>query len=131
MSTYLLAAVISQFDFTEGKKEESQVQFRIWSRKSVKKQTALAAKIGPKILAFYGKLFKTPFPLPKLDMIAVPDFLTGAMENWGLITYREIFLLHKPGESSVANHERVHVVIAHELSHQWFGNLVTMKWWNE
>ena len=79
----------------------------------------------------YEEKFKTKFPLPKQDMIALPDFLTGAMENWGLITYREILLLNKPEESSASDKETTEIVVAHELSHQWFGNLVTMKWWSE
>ena len=82
-------------------------------------------------MSFYEEKFKTKFPLPKQDMIALPDFLTGAMENWGLITYREILLLNKPEESSASDKETTEIVVAHELSHQWFGNLVTMKWWSE
>ena len=131
MSTYLLAAVVSHFDFRQSDQQESNVTFRIWSRESVKDQTKLAAVIGPKILSFYEEKFKTKFPLPKQDMIALPDFLTGAMENWGLITYREILLLNKPEESSASDKETTEIVVAHELSHQWFGNLVTMKWWSE
>ena len=72
-----------------------------------------------------------PYPLPKLDMAAIPDFAAGAMENWGLITYRESALLVDPAHSSAATKQRVAIVVAHEIAHQWFGNLVTMDWWNQ
>ncbi len=131
MSTYLLALIVTRFTFRKSKPQGNGVEFRIWSRKSVMDQTELAAEIGPKILEFYEDRFKTKFPLQKQDMIAIPDFMFGAMENWGLITYREVFLLNKPGKSSAADREWTEIVIAHELSHQWFGNLVTMEWWTE
>lgn len=69
--------------------------------------------------------------LHSVDLIAIPDFGTGAMENWGLITYRETSILYDPEESSTNIHEWIGTIVAHELAHQWFGNLVTMKWWND
>ena len=66
-----------------------------------------------------------------IDLIAIPDFGTGAMENWGLITYRETSILYDPEESSTNIHEWIGTIVAHELAHQWFGNLVTMKWWDD
>jgi puromycin-sensitive aminopeptidase len=69
--------------------------------------------------------------LPKLDLIAIPDFAAGAMENWGAITYREVALLVDPAHSSAATKQRVAIIIAHEIAHMWFGNLVTMAWWND
>jgi aminopeptidase N len=131
MSTYLLAFVISYFNFRQSKTQSNNVQFRIWSRKSVMDQTVLASEIGLKVLMFYENLFKIKFPLPKQDMIAIPDFMMGAMENWGLITYREVYLLNKGDKSSAADRELTELVISHELSHQWFGNLVTVDWWSE
>jgi aminopeptidase N len=71
------------------------------------------------------------FPLPKQDMIAIPDFGAGAMENWGLITYRETALLYKEGVSAASNKQRIAIVVSHELAHQWFGNLVTPSWWTD
>jgi aminopeptidase N len=94
-------------------------------------QTVLAAEVGPQILEFFERHYNVPFPLPKMDMIAIPDFGSGAMENWGLITYRETALLYKEGESSISDREGIVATIAHELAHQWFGNLVTMEWWTE
>ena len=94
-------------------------------------QTELAAKVGPSILEFFERHYNVKFPLPKMDMIAIPDFSAGAMENWGLITYRETALLFKEGETSMSDRESIIATIAHELAHQWFGNLVTMEWWTE
>lgn len=90
-----------------------------------------ASEIGPKALEYFEKFFNIPYPLPKQDMVAIPDFSAGAMENWGLVTYREAYLLYDPKVSSKTSQHNVASVIAHELAHQWFGNLVTMKWWTD
>ena len=103
----------------------------MWSRKELLPQTAYAADIGPRILSHYEDLFGEPFPLPKQDLVAVPDFAAGAMENWGLVVFRENALLYEEGVSSVVGLDWVALVVAHELAHQWFGNLVTMEWWTE
>ena len=131
MPTYLLAFVVSNFTFRPSITLANGVEFKIWSRKSVLDQTELAADIGPKLQVFFETQFKIPYPLPKQDMIAVPDFIMGAMENWGLIIYKESFLLFNENKSSAAQKELTEFVIAHEISHQWFGNLVTMEWWTE
>ena len=72
-----------------------------------------------------------PYPLPKMDMIAIPDFSAGAMENWGLVTYRNVYLLFDEKNSSAKAKQGVAYVVGHELAHQWFGNLVTMEWWSD
>jgi aminopeptidase N len=131
MSTYLLAFVVSRFTFRQSKTLNNGVEFRTWSRKSVMDQTGLAAEIGPKLIEFFEKQFKIPYPLPKLDVIAVPDLIIEAMENWGLITCRESYILFKEGTSSAAQQALINLVLAHEISHQWLGNLVTMDWWTE
>ena len=131
MSTYLVAFVASEFEFRESALDDNNVRFRIWCRKDAIEQTEYAADIGPRILKYYESYFGVPYPLPKQDMIAIPDFSAGAMENWGLITYRETALLYEEGVTSSYGQERVRTVIAHELAHQWFGNLVTMEWWTE
>ena len=95
-----------------------QVRFRIWSEPSSLDQTEYARDIGPKILKFFEDYFRVPFPLPKQDMIAIPDFAAGAMENWGLITYRETALLYKEGVSAASNRQRIAIVVSHELAHQ-------------
>ena len=89
MSTYLVAFVVSKFKFEETTRENN-VRFRIWSEPNSLDQTAYARDIGPKMLEFFESYFNVKFPLPKQDMIAIPDFGAGAMENWGLITYRSV-----------------------------------------
>ena len=120
MSTYLVAFVVSKFKYKEITRS-NDVRFRIWYEPNSLDQTAYARDIGPKILEFFEGYFNVKFPLPKQDMIAIPDFGAGAMENWGLITYRETALLFKEGVSSVSNKQRIAIVVSHELAHQWFG----------
>ena len=131
MSSYLLAFVISRYVYKEGDTSSSGVQFKFWSRKSVSEQISLITDIGPKILDFYDHTFNIPFPLPKVDMAAIQNFASRGMENWGLITYLESYILYSEKKSSVADKELIVHVTAHELAHQWFGNLVTMEWWTE
>ncbi|XP_011844804.1 PREDICTED: endoplasmic reticulum aminopeptidase 2 isoform X2 [Mandrillus leucophaeus] len=103
----------------------------IYASPDKRNQTHYALQVSLKLLDFYEKYFDINYPLPKLDLIAIPDFASGAMENWGLITYRETSLLFDPKTSSASDKLWVTKVIAHELAHQWFGNLVTMEWWND
>ncbi|KAH1012794.1 hypothetical protein HUJ05_011888 [Dendroctonus ponderosae] len=132
MSTYLVAYVVSDFHYKEAEPiDNNNVTFRIWSRQDAIDQVDFAKDVGPKALRFYEKFFNIGYPLPKQDMIAIPDFSAGAMENWGLITYRESYLLYDPKVSAKVSQHSVASVIAHELAHQWFGNLVTMKWWTD
>lgn len=132
MSTYLVAYTINDFEYRESVvKMTDDVVFRIWARRDAIDQVDYAKYVGPKVLKFYEDYFDIKFPLPKMDMIAIPDFSAGAMENWGLVTYRETALLYSPMVSSSSSQHRVASVIAHELAHQWFGNLVTMKWWTD
>lgn len=91
-------------------------------------QVDFAKEVGPKALKFYEKFFNIDYPLPKQDMIAIPDFSAGAMENWGLITYRESYLLYDPKVSTKTSQHSVASVIAHELAHQWFGTLKDSKY---
>ncbi|KAB1257137.1 Aminopeptidase N [Camelus dromedarius] len=132
MSTYLLAFIVSEFTCVEGK-SANDVLIRIWARPNATAEghgIYALNKTGP-ILDFFAHHYATSYPLPKSDQIALPDFNAGAMENWGLVTYRENALLFDPLSSSISNKERVVTVIAHELAHQWFGNLVTLAWWND
>ncbi|XP_041649467.1 aminopeptidase N-like [Cheilinus undulatus] len=132
MSSYLLALIVC--DFTSIQLTQSEdVLVRIWARKKAidDGQGEYALKVTEPILQFYEQYYNVPYPLSKSDQIALPDFGAGAMENWGLITYRETDLLYDPFMSSNGNKERVTSVIAHELAHQWFGNLVTVRWWND
>lgn len=132
MSTYLLAYIVSEFKNVESVSPNG-VQIRIWARPSAIDQGhgAYALNVTGPILNFFAQHYDTPYPLEKSDQIGLPDFNAGAMENWGLVTYRESALLYDPRSSSIGNKERTVTVIAHELAHQWFGNLVTVDWWND
>ncbi|XP_036133941.1 aminopeptidase N [Molossus molossus] len=134
MSTYLLAYIVCEFTHVEESNPTNKdVLIRIWSRPSATSEGhgMYALNVTGPILRFFEQHYNTPYPLPKSDQIALPDFNAGAMENWGLVTYRESALLFDPASSSSSNKERVVTVIAHELAHQWFGNLVTVAWWND
>ncbi|XP_072515876.1 aminopeptidase N-like [Salminus brasiliensis] len=132
MSTYLLAFVVSEFASTRTA-AEAKVLIRIWARRAAIEagQGDYALSITGPILDFFQNYYSSKYPLPKSDQIALPDFSAGAMENWGLITYREESLLYDPSMSSNGDQEWVSTVISHELAHMWFGNLVTIKWWND
>ncbi|NXI39248.1 AMPN Aminopeptidase, partial [Galbula dea] len=131
MSTYLLAFIVSEFDYVRN--DTGDIQIRIWGRpKAIKEgQGSYALQVTRHILRFFEGHYNTLYPLPKSDQVGLPDFNAGAMENWGLVTYRENSLLYDGNYSSISNKERVVTVIAHELAHQWFGNLVTLRWWND
>lgn len=128
MSTYLLAFMIGDFEYIEKRTDEG-VLVRISATPGKKRQMRFALDCAIRALSLYGRYFGIPYPLPALNLIAIPDFAAGAMENWGAVTYREAELLIDPRHSSTAAKQRVATVIAHELAHQWFGNLVTMEWW--
>lgn len=125
MSTYLVAFVISELDALVGQNGT----FKVWARPSVVAQASYALKIGPAALGILSEGFAQKYQLPKMDMVAVPDFAAGAMENWGLVKYREALMLHDEASSSALAQQRVASVIVHELTHMWFGNLVTPEWW--
>ncbi|XP_063230245.1 aminopeptidase N-like isoform X2 [Bacillus rossius redtenbacheri] len=132
MSTYLVAFMVADFLSTEARSGQAHpVTYRVWARPEAINQTSYALRVGPKVLGFYEEYFNLSYPLPKMDMVAIPDFSAGAMENWGLVTYRETSLLYDPEVTSAEQKARVAYVIAHELAHQWFGNLVTMRWWSD
>jgi puromycin-sensitive aminopeptidase len=128
MSTYLLAFIVGDFEYLE-KKSSRGVIVRVYTTPGKKHQAKFALDVTVKILEFYEKYFDIPYPLNTLDMIAIPDFASLAMENWGAITFREIGLLFDEKHTSIGTKEIITEVIAHELAHQWFGNLVTMEWW--
>uniref|UniRef100_A0A8D1G5Y9 Aminopeptidase n=1 Tax=Sus scrofa TaxID=9823 RepID=A0A8D1G5Y9_PIG len=132
MSTYLLAYIVSEFQ-SVNETAQNGVLIRIWARPNAiaEGHGMYALNVTGPILNFFANHYNTSYPLPKSDQIALPDFNAGAMENWGLVTYRENALLFDPQSSSISNKERVVTVIAHELAHQWFGNLVTLAWWND
>lgn len=130
MSTYLLAWVTGELHRKTAKTKHG-VEVNVWATPAQAPASLdFALDIAVRSIEFYEDYFDTPYPLPKSDHVALPDFSSGAMENWGLITYREIALLADPKTTSISSRQYIATVIAHELAHQWFGNLVTMKWWN-
>ncbi|KAI3380154.1 hypothetical protein SNEBB_008330 [Seison nebaliae] len=128
MSTYLLAWVIGHYECIEGRSSEN-ILVRCWSIVGQKERLKFALNLATKALTFYSNYFSIPYPLNKLDLIAVPDFAAGAMENWGCVTYRDVDLLIDEKKSTIPGKIRVAMTVAHEIAHMWFGNLVTMKWW--
>ncbi|XP_051948018.1 aminopeptidase Ey-like isoform X1 [Xyrauchen texanus] len=132
MSTYLVAFFVSDFTYIHDA-DNKGVLVRIWARKKAisEGQGNYALTITQSILEFFEKYYNTSYPLSKSDQIALPDFKSGAMENWGLVTYRETALLYDPKTSANGNKQRIVTVVSHELAHMWFGNLVTLKWWND
>ncbi|TRY82592.1 hypothetical protein DNTS_030590 [Danionella cerebrum] len=132
MSSYLVAFVVSDFTYIK-RKDNNRVLVRIWARKKAIEdgQGDYALNVTQPILEFFENYYNTSYPLLKSDQIALPDFNSGAMENWGLVTYRETALLYNPQMSANGNKQRIVTVVSHELAHMWFGNLVTLKWWND
>ena len=129
MSTYILAWAIGEFDMVQTY-TNTGVSIRIFSPPGRATHGNFALDAGKRALEFYNDFFGVPYPLPKLDMICCTEFAMGAMENWGLVTYREVDLMIDPVKASSQQKQRVAIVVAHELGHQWFGNLVTMEWWD-
>lgn len=130
MSTYLVCFAVHQFTYTQ-RISKSGKPLTVYVQPKQKETAEYAANITKAVFDFFEEYFAMNYSLPKLDKIAIPDFGTGAMENWGLVTYRETNLLYDPQISASSNQQRVASVVAHELVHQWFGNIVTMDWWDD
>ncbi len=129
MSTYLLAFVAGDLVYKETANRHG-VKIRVYATPNHKHELNFALENAAKFLDFYNDYFELPYPLPKCDLVACPDFSAGAMENWGLVTFRESALLVNPKDFASDIKQHVATIIAHELAHQWFGNLVTMRWWD-
>jgi aminopeptidase N len=133
MSSYLVAFIIGPFTQVEGpyRNGDSPLQqVRVFAPTGLQEQGAFALTVAKQVMVWYEDTLQQDFPIAKLDLIAIPDFAAGAMENWGLVTYRQTALLINQAEASAANYQRVAIVVAHELAHQWFGDLVTTGWWS-
>ena len=126
MSAYLIAFIISDFSYLENKEKN----FRIYARPNAIDQASYALRFGSAAIEYLENLFGSKYQLPELKMAAVPDFAAGAMENWGLITFREKAILFDDDNSSESDQQYVAMVVVHELVHNWFGNLVTPSWWS-
>src|SRR3989344_5460366 len=127
-TTYILAFIAGEFEHIDAKTKEG-ITVRVFATPGKIHQAKFALDVAVKTLSYFSDYFKVPYPLPVLDLIAITDFPSGAMENWGAVTYRESAILVDSDHSSLQNKQWVALVIAHELAHQWFGNLVTMEWW--
>ena len=128
ISSYLLAFIIGELNYVETNKFRLPVRVYAPPNSNIE-HGRFSLELAARTLEFYEKTFDSPFPLPKMDMVAIPDFSAGAMENWGLVTYRVVDLLLDEATSGAKQKERIAEVVQHELAHQWFGNLVTMDFW--
>jgi aminopeptidase N len=128
MSTYLVALAVGDFECNEGRADT--VPVRICSTPDKKHLTSLALEFATQVVQYFNRYYSVKYPFKKLDIVAVPDFAAGAMENTAAIFYRETLLLAEP-HASVSVRKQIASVLAHEIAHQWFGNLVTMKWWDD
>lgn len=136
VSTYLVAWAAGEFEYIESFTADSYhndkpLPVRIYTTKGYTDEAKYASVITPKIVDYFSRIFEVKYPLPKLDLIAVHAYSHNAMENWGLITYRSTALLFSEEKSDPSYKKKVTYVVAHEIAHQWFGNLVTMQWWDE
>lgn len=131
MSTYLIAFAFGELQSKETKTKSGVTVGVFGTKAHHAKELDFALDIAKRSIEFYEDFYQTPYPLPHSWQLALPDFSAGAMENWGLVTYREAYLLLDPDNTSLEMKQLVATVIAHELAHQWFGDLVTMKWWDD
>ncbi len=130
MSTYLLAFAVGDMGSVE-ERSASGTLMRVWATTGNEERGRFALEVSLRLLDWFNDYFGIPYPLPKLDHVAIPDFAAGAMENWGCITYREPTLLVDESASSSGTRQLVAEIVAHEMAHMWFGDLVTMAWWND
>jgi aminopeptidase N len=129
MSSYLAALVVGNFEYIEG--EADGIPIRVYGTPGKKEMGQFALETAQHVLSYYDKYFNIKYPYGKLDLIGLPDFSAGAMENTGCITFREVLLQIDEKQGSVDLKKTIASVIAHEMAHQWFGDLVTMRWWDD
>ena len=129
MSSYLVALVVGDFACAAGGADG--IPIRICSTPDKKALTGMALRTSEDLMRYFNQYFAIKYPFGKLDVVAVPDFAAGAMENAGAIFYRESMLLADEAQASLGARKTIAMVLAHEIAHHWFGNLVTMDWWND
>ncbi|XP_070557705.1 aminopeptidase N-like [Ptychodera flava] len=127
MSTYLVAVVVSDFPSLE--LIDGDLTFRVWAQPDYITAANYSLHVGLKLLRFFEQHYGIPYPITKLDMVAIPHFRSGAMENWGLIQYDETTMIYDPEVHTPRRKQDVAEYVSHEVAHKWFGNLVTMDWW--
>uniref|UniRef100_A0A1I7YIT6 Aminopeptidase n=1 Tax=Steinernema glaseri TaxID=37863 RepID=A0A1I7YIT6_9BILA len=130
MSTYLVAMAVGEFEYLEGRGKDGPL-IRVYTTPGKKHLATKAVEYHIRAIEYYNKLFDYPCPLKKVDALALPDFGAGAMENWGLITYRESAIVIDESKTPLGDRIYAAAVIGHEVGHFWFGNLITMKWWED
>ncbi|KAI8808482.1 peptidase family M1-domain-containing protein [Cladochytrium replicatum] len=133
-STYIIAWALGDFEYIEDilrRDDGSELVVRVYATRGKQHYLGLALEMAIKALAFYENYFEIRCPLPKVDLAAIPSFPIGAMENFGLVTFRESAILFDPASSSAKTRERIASIVSHELSHFWFGNIVSLKWWTD
>ncbi|XP_076457361.1 aminopeptidase N-like [Babylonia areolata] len=130
MSTYLLTFTVCQFLSQEANTSRGY-SFKAWSRPESVQQTRYGLEVGVRVMPFFDDYFGIKFPLPQQEMIALPGFQYYGMEHWGLVGYKERVLLYSDDLPSSTDRQRIATIIAHELGHMWFGNLLTMVWWDD
>ncbi|CAG8534031.1 1215_t:CDS:10 [Funneliformis caledonium] len=135
MSTYLVAFIVGDLGYIQaytpgGRDDGEPISIRVYAPKGNEQYGEFALGVATQVLEYFIEVFGIPYPLPKCDMVAIPDFGFGAMENWGLITYRTAKILFDPKNSNITIKKIIAYTVSHELAHQWFGNLVTMEWWD-
>ncbi|TID29521.1 hypothetical protein CANINC_001916 [Pichia inconspicua] len=130
MSTYLVAFIVGELNYIESEYKFRDIPVRVYATPGYEEKGRYSVELAAKALEYYEQVFDIPYPLPKMDMVAIHDFSAGAMENWGLITYRMVDLLFDESKSTLDTKLRVSEVVAHELAHQWFGNICTMDFWD-
>ncbi len=132
MPSYLVCwCVVYDYESVETKAPQTGTPVRLFVPKGSAAQTKFAAHIASNALDIYKEFFGVEYPLPKMDLISLADFAIGAMENWGLLTFRERFLIYDEAQSSANVRTDVAIIVAHEVAHQWFGNYVTLDWWTD
>jgi aminopeptidase N len=129
MSSYLVALAVGDFEYIEG--EADGIPIRVWTTPGKKQLGGFALEAAENFMRYFNRYFEIKYPFEKLDIIAYPDFSAGAMENTAAITYREVLLLIDEKQASVETRKVVASVLSHEMAHQWFGDLVTMQWWDD
>lgn len=125
ISTYLVAFAVTDINYI------ARERFRIWAHRDSIESADYALSVAPEILQIFEEYLDVRYDLPKIDLITIPDYFVGAMESWGLIMFRESALLYDSKNYERKRKERVFNVIAHELAHQWLGNLVSFSWWTD
>lgn len=127
MSTYLVALIVS--DFESEFRQTDEIKFTVYARPNAINQTNYTLSVMSPLVKYFADTYKQKYPLSNLFVAAIPDFSSKAMENWGLLTYSETNILYDENHSPITSKHNIRNMIAHEISHQWFGNLISPAWW--